>query len=399
MRVLLLTHYFPPEVGAPQTRLAELAAGLARRGHEVTVHTAPPHYPDGVIRAPYDNRPLRRERASDGVRVVRSAVYATPNRGIARRLLNHLSHAASALATAPATGPCDVVVAESPPLFTAAAGVLYARAKRAPLVLNVADLWPETAVELGVMTAPGPVAAAQALASACYAGAAAIAVPTEGMVERLDAIAAARGKALRIPPAVAVERFDAAAPPPPDGPLRVLYAGTVGHSQGIGTLIDAVARAGEGVELTLAGSGAEAGDVRAEVERRGAANVRFAGMVARDEVPALYAAHHAGAVVLRDRRLFDAALPTKLLEVMAAGRAAVVSARGDSAALVEGAGAGVAVAPEDGEALAAALRDLAGDRERVRRLGEAGRRHVERHFRRDTMVDRWAALLESVAGG
>ena len=81
MRVVFLTHYFPPEVGAPQTRIAELAAGLRARGIDVTVHTGFPHYPDGRVPPPYRIRPLRRERGPDGTPIVRSAVYPAPNSG------------------------------------------------------------------------------------------------------------------------------------------------------------------------------------------------------------------------------------------------------------------------------------------------------------------------------
>ena len=144
MRVVFLTHYFPPEKGAAQTRLAALAGGLQAAGLDVTVHTGFPHYPDGAVKDPYRNRAWLREPGP--VPVLRSAVCPVANRGIARRLLDHTGFAASALATAPLAGPADVVVVESPPLFTAAAGVLYARAKRAALVMNVADRWPATAV-------------------------------------------------------------------------------------------------------------------------------------------------------------------------------------------------------------------------------------------------------------
>ena len=98
MRVTILTHYYRPEVGAPQARLSELAARLAARGVEVTVHTGFPNYPDGRVKAPYRNRPWLEER-DGGVRVVRSLVYPAANAGFARRLANHLAFAASAVAT------------------------------------------------------------------------------------------------------------------------------------------------------------------------------------------------------------------------------------------------------------------------------------------------------------
>src|SRR5262245_60783056 len=120
MRVTLLTHYYPPEVGAPQARLSALARGLSRRGVEVTVHTGFPHYPDGVIQPPYRNRPWLKEDA-DGVRVLRSAVYPAPNRGFGRRIANHVSFALSALASSPAGGAADAVIVETPPLLLAGA--------------------------------------------------------------------------------------------------------------------------------------------------------------------------------------------------------------------------------------------------------------------------------------
>jgi glycosyltransferase involved in cell wall biosynthesis len=399
VRALFLTHYFPPEVGAPQTRIAALARGLRERGFEVTVHTGFPNYPDGRIAPPYRNRPLQRERVSDGTRIVRSAVYAAPNAGFARRVANHTSFAASALATAPASGPADVVVAESPPLFTAGAAVAYARAKRAPLVLNAADLWPESAVAIGALSGRRSIAAARALEEWTYRHAAAITVPTEGMVERLEARRSAAGRAVHMPPAVDLERF-AGLPPAAagDGPLRVLYAGTLGLAHGLGTLLSAALLAGpETVHVTIAGGGAEGPELRARVEGERIRNVELVGTVPADRVPALFADAHAGIVMLRDRELFADALPTKLLECMAAGRPVLLSARGESAALVEEAPAGVAVAPEDPAALAAAFRTLAADPERRERMGAAGRAVVsERYARRDS-VDRWAGLLERVA--
>jgi glycosyltransferase involved in cell wall biosynthesis len=385
LRVVFLTHYFPPEVGAPQTRIAELAAGLRARGLDVTVHTGFPHYPDGRIAAPYRNRPLRRERAPDGVRIVRSAVFPAANRGFARRLADHLAFAASALATAPATGPADVVVAETPPLFLAAAATAY---KRAPLVLHVADLWPASAVELGALHDRRAIALAERLEHWAYGHARTIVVPTRGIAERLERHPAAAGKVVHVPPAVDIRRFAALPDPPPDGPLHVLYAGTVGMAQGVETLLEAAQLAPE-VRVTVAGGGAHA----EAVARAAPANVEVLGTVPADRVPALYGAAHAGAVLLRDLPLFAGALPTKLLECMAAGRPVVLAARGEAADLVGTKGAGVVVAPDDPGGLARALRELAANRRRAAALGARGR-DAAREFDRAASVDRWAALLQ-----
>lgn len=407
VRVVLLTQYFPPEVGAPQTRISALARGLAGREVEVVVHTCPPHYPDGEIKGAYRNRLLGRERM-DGVRVVRSAVYAAPNRGFARRLGGHLSFASSALATLPASGPADVVVVETPPLFLAGAAIAYAKAKRARLVLNVADLWPDSAIELGALSSPAAIRAARVVERGAYRSAAAIACPTEGIFETLESRPESAGKAALMRPAVDLDRFAPAAREsgtrPADAPVRVLYAGTVGMAHGLGTLLDAAellaARPdAPQVEVTIAGDGADGPALRERIVRGGLENVRMLGAVPADQIPRLYAETDVAVVMLRDVPLFHGALPTKMLEAMAAGRPVVLAARGEAARVLDGAGAGVVIPPEDPAALANAFASLAADPAQRAELGAAGRRGVEREFGREPWLDRWQDLLERAASG
>jgi glycosyltransferase involved in cell wall biosynthesis len=326
--------------------------------------------------------------------VVRSAIYAAQNRGFALRLLNHSSLVASSLATAFATGPADVVVVETPPLFLAAAGALYARMKDAALVVNVSDRWPESAIELGALRHARAIDVAEAMERWIYRRADAVTVPTEGLATALGAEPAAAGRVVRLGPAVDAARF-AAIPPPNghDGPLRVLYAGTIGLAHGISTLIDAAWRAGpDVVQVTVAGGGAEADRLESPLP----VNVRPIGLVPPDTVPGLYAQSDAGVILLRDRPILTGALPTKLFECLAAGRPAVMSARGEAAQLVERSGSGIAVPPEDPDALAEAFRVLHADQRLQARLGAAGRRVATTQFDRGRSVLAWADLLERV---
>jgi glycosyltransferase involved in cell wall biosynthesis len=412
VRLRILSHYYPPEVGAPQTRLAALARGLARAGVEVTVHTGYPHYPDGEIKAPYRNRPLTIER-DGGVRVIRSCVYPAANRGFARRLANHASLATAALATAPAGGRADVLLVESPPLLLAGAAIPYARAKRARLVLNVADLWPDSAVEMGTLSSPRAIAAAQRVERAAYRSAAAIACATEGIYTTLRERSESAGKAALMRPAVDLERFaPSASDIDPTGvgsmsdasngqPLRVLYAGTVGLAHGLGTLLDAAAElkrsgaARASAAVTIAGDGAEAPALRARLAASGSAGVRMLGAVPAEHVPALYAESDVAVVVLRDLPIFEGALPTKLLEAMAAGRPVVLAARGEAARLIERERCGLVVPPENPRALADALATLAVDPARRAAMGAAGRRAAELNFGREAWLRRWRDLLSS----
>jgi glycosyltransferase involved in cell wall biosynthesis len=405
MRATLLTQYYPPEVGAPQARISALAAGLADRGVDVTVHTCFPHYPSGEIQAPHRNRLLRREREGR-VRLMRSAVYPAANRGFARRLAGHVSFAGSALATAGAAGGADVVVVETPPLFLAGAAIPYARLKRASLVVNVADLWPDSAIELGALTSPGAIRAARAVERAAYRAATAITCPTAGIAETLAGRLESAGKTALMLPAVDLERFDPAVGAAgadagsENRPVRVLYAGTVGLAHGLGTLLDAAQRlerdpGAPEIETTIAGDGAEAPELRARLANGGPGGVRMLGTVPSERVTDLYAESDIALVMLRDRPIFSGALPTKMLEAMAAGRPVLLSARGEAARLIEAEGAGVVVEPESPDALAGALTELAADPERRARLGAAGRRAVERRFGRDAWLDRWEDLLSS----
>jgi glycosyltransferase involved in cell wall biosynthesis len=395
MRVILLTHYYPPEVGAPQARLFALARGLGRRGLEVTVHTGFPHYPDGVIQPPYRNRPWLIE-GDDGVRVVRSAVYPAPNRGFGRRIANHVSFALSAVGTARASGPADAVIVETPPLLLAGSAMAYARAKDAALVVNVSDMWPDSAVALGTLRRPRLVEAARRLEHACYRAADAIVCPTRGIETALGGLDVAGGKVHRIPPSVDPALFPAS-PPRRNGAFKVLYAGTVGMSQGVGTLMDAAALLDDNreieIEIVIAGDGAEGPELRRRLARGGLHNVTMLGRVPHARVPELYAEADAAVVLLRNKPLFEGALPTKMFEAMSAGRPLVLSAAGEAATLVEEASCGVVVPPERPNELAAALADLARDRERAGRLGEAGRQAVVASYSREQALDRWHALL------
>lgn len=402
MRVCFLTHYFPPEAGAPQTRIDLLARTLAAGGMAVTVHTGFPHYPGGGIAPPYGNRPWLRERR-DGVTVVRSAVYPAANRGFARRLADHSAFALSALATAPLSGPADVVVAETPPLFTAAAGVAYAAAKRAAYVVNVADRWPASAVALGALSNRRAIATAGALERFVYARADLITAPTRGIVDILGATPEAAGKTQRLWPVVDLDRFDPAPPLdriPAGAPLQLLYAGTLGLAQGLDVLVRASRFAGPGVvQTTIAGGGADGPRLASLIREESATNVKLLGTVSPSEVPGLYAAADVAAVLLKDLEIFAAALPTKLLEAMAAARPVVLSARGEAADLVRAADAGLTIEPADPQALAEALRRLHADPALRQRLGRGGRAYAEANFGARRAADGWAEQLRCVASG
>jgi hypothetical protein len=398
VRVLFVTHYFHPEVGAPQSRLLDIATGLAVRGHEVTVVTGFPNYPDGVIQPPYRGRRFQRERLG-AVRVVRAPVYPAPNRGTGRRLLNHLSFAATSLVGAVAAGRADAVIVETPPLFTAASGVAIAAFKRAPLLLNVADLWPDAAIQFGALRHPAVIAPARALERFAYRHAERIAVPTPGLERTLLQRGYPAARLLVLPHGVDPARF----PLDPDvRPVRgrVVYCGTIGMGHNVGSLIEAarlLERDGRRLELLLVGDGAERPELEARARESGLRSVVFAGRRPRDELPGLLASAEVAVATQRDAPLLADALSTKVLEYMAAGRPVVAAATGWTADVVRSAGAWIVCPPERPEELAAAIAELAADAERARAMGLAGRRYVEANLTRAVAIDRLDRALRSIA--
>jgi colanic acid biosynthesis glycosyl transferase WcaI len=398
MRILFVSHYFHPEVGAPQTRILETAQLLSERGHEVTVLTGLPNYPDGVIPDAYRRHLVLRERIGE-IRIIRSLVYPAPNRGFARRLVNHASFAVTSLLAAPLTGRPDVVIAESPPLFAAVSAVLIARAWRAPLILNVADLWPESAVQLGALRDPRAIRLAEVLERFAYRHSAAITVPTAGMRTTLVSSGTAADKVVHLPNAVDPARF-AGHPPPGSHPRRVIYCGTVGMAQGVGTLIDAageLASGADGYEFLIVGDGAEREELMRSAGDRGLTNVRFEGRVDRSKVPGLIASAELAVLCLRDVPLFEDALPTKMLEYMAAARPVVAAAAGDAARLLERSDAGIACPPGDATALAASISEAMRDPIRAAKMGANGRRYVQLHCSREAFVDKLEAIAVRLA--
>lgn len=393
-----MSHYFYPEVGAPQTRILETAQLLGDRGHEVTVLTGFPNYPDGVIPHAYRRHVFMRERIGE-IRVMRSAVYPAPNRGFARRLVNHASFAGTSILASPLAGRPEVVIAESPPLFTAVSAVVIARTWRAPLVLNVADMWPESAVQLGALSDPRAIRLAEVLERFAYRHSAAITVPTAGMRATLLGRGEPGHKVVHLPNAVDPDRF-AGDPPSGSDTRRVIYCGTVGMAQGVGTLIDAAGELanGQGYEFLIVGDGAEREALMRTASDRGLTSVRFAGRVERGRVPGLIASADLAVLCLRDVPLFEDALPTKLLEYMAAARPVVAAAAGDVARLLERSNAGIACAPEDPAALAAGIREIGGDPARAQAMGANGRRYVQEHCSREAFVDKLEAIVRRVGG-
>ena len=407
MRIIVVTHYFPPETGAPQARLSALAADWAANGDQVTVLTGMPNHPTGVIPPGYRGAIRRRERR-DGYRVLRTWLYATPNEGVARKTLGHLSFmVSSVLLGGWASGPADVVVVSSPTFFSIGAGSLLARLKRARLVVEVRDLWPAIFTELGVLTNRPLIRLLERLELAAYAAADTVIVVSDGFRANLLARGVPAAKVHTIRNGVRPGDFDPGAPADPGrrarlgagpGDTLVLYAGTHGIAQGLTSVADAAARlTADAIRFAFVGEGADKQRLRQRVSKLGLQNVTLLPGVPHEQVPALLAAADICLVPLRDVPLFSSFIPSKMFEYLAAGKPVVGSVTGEAAQILREAGAWV-VPPADSEALADAIKALAADPRRRQAMGQKGRRYVERHFDRGTLARLYRKLLDAPGG-
>jgi glycosyltransferase involved in cell wall biosynthesis len=406
LRVMFLTQYFPPEIGAPQIRMFELAKRLTSAGDAVTVVTAFPNYPTGVVQDGYRGRVTMEERM-DGVRILRRWVFATPNAGFFRRILNHFSFVLSSVTAMRKVGPLDVIFVQSPPLPIGIATLVYSRLKRAPFVFNVSDVWPQSAVELGMLGNRFAIRIAEMLEMHIYRQASRVTVPTSGILDTLAARGVPRSKLFLLTNGVDTSIYQPQAADAGlarrlglDGRKVFLYAGTHGLSQGLDVILEAAKMTRDpDVLYVLAGEGADKAALVKKADEQRIANVLFLPNQPKSSMPALLSSTYAAIVSLRPLGVFRSALPSKMFESMAVGQPLVAALWGEGADVVRDADCGIVTTPGNPEQLRDAVETLARDPKRAEDMGRNGRRYVDEHFNRDKIAVRLRELLREVARG
>jgi glycosyltransferase involved in cell wall biosynthesis len=407
MRILFLSQYFPPEVNAPANRTFEHARRWVADGHDVTVITGVPNHPNGVLFPGYRNRWLQQE-VCEGIRVLRTWTYLTPNRGFLRRTLNYLLFAAMAVVTSLRVSRPDVVVATSPQFFCGVAGALAALLKRRPFVLEVRDLWPDSILQLGQLRSRPVARFLVLLEGLLYRRSAGIVVTASSFADHVAARGVDRDRIVHVPNGIDPRVFRAL---PPDRALQrrhdlegkfvVSYIGTLGLAHGLATVLDAAERLRDEPELQflLIGDGADREQLEEEAARRELDNLRFLGLLPRAEIPAWIASSDVLLVMLRDLPVFETVIPSKLFECLAHERPVVLAAprRGESRRLVEEAKAAFAIDAENVAQLVETLLRIRSHPQEAAARARAGREWVESHFRRDELARRMAAFLARIA--
>jgi glycosyltransferase involved in cell wall biosynthesis len=407
VKILYVSQYFSPEMGAPAARAAELSRHWARMGHEVTVLTGFPNHPTGVVPEEWRSRfhRLRYTETVDGVRVVRTWLWPLPNRKAHERIRNYASFCVSAAVSGLALHKPDVIIATSPQLLVALSGWWLAWWKRVPFVFEVRDLWPESLAAVGAGSEGSLLhRTLGAIAGFLYGRADRIVVVSPAFKDHLIRywnVPAAKISIVENGVETDLFRLDPAAMEVRkqlklEDQFLICYIGTMGNAHGLETLIAAAEELQTplpGAMFLLIGEGAEKKRIVELAVARGLTNIHFLGQQPRERIPAYVSAADLCLVMLKKTELFKTVIPTKLLEYMACERPVIVAVDGQARQIVKEAGAGAFVEPENSQALVEAILDLAEDPERRRQMGARGRQYIVNKFSREKTARDYIAVL------
>ena len=411
MKILYVSQYFSPEMGAPAARAAELSRHWALMGHEVTVLTGFPNHPTGVVPSEWKGRMrrLRYRESVDGVRVERTWLWPLPNRKSWERILNYSSFCISAALAGMDLPHPDIVIATSPQLLCGLAGWWIATWQRVPFVFEVRDLWPESLAAVGAGE-EGTLLhrVLGAVAGFLYRRAARIVVVSPAFKDHLTRNWRVDSEKISIVEnGVETDVFaldDAAAAEVRhqfrmEGRFLICYIGTMGMAHGLETLLTAaeeLARTLPNAMFLLIGEGAEKERLIELAKDRGLANIEFLPQQPRERIPAFVSAADLCLVLLKKTDLFKTVIPTKLLEYMACERAVIIAVDGQSRGIVEEAHAGVWVEPENSGALVRAICSLAEDPDQRQQMGRSGRRYIVERLSREQTARTYIGELEEL---
>jgi len=412
VKILYVSQYFPPEMGAPSARASELAQHWARAGHDVSVLTGFPNHPTGVVLDEWRGRWRRlvyRENIG-GVDVFRTWLWPLPNRKAHERMRNYASFCVSAALRGMAIPRPDVIIASSPQLLVGLSGWWIAFVRQVPLVFEVRDLWPESLTAVGVGDEDSLLHhALAAVAKFLYQRSDRIVVVTPAFKEHLmrrwrvpaEKIAVVENgvETDLFKPAPAAANNASRRELAVEGKFLVCYIGTMGMAHGLGTLLDAAAqlqRRNSNAQFLLVGEGADKERIKAIAQSRALTNISFLDQQPREKIPAFISASDACLVLLKKTDVFKTVIPTKMLEFMSCARPVILGVDGQARQILEDAGAGLVIEPENSEALVTAINQLSSNREVGEVLGQKGREYILQHLSRGRTAEKYIDVLSSL---
>lgn len=407
MKILFLTENFPPETNAAATRVYERALYWLRDGHQVTILTCAPNFPQGKLFDGWDNT-WRQVQHMDGLRVVRVKTYISANEGFAKRTLDFVSFMVTAYGAGLFEDRPDVVISTSPQFFAAVGGWALAASRRVPFVFELGDLWPRSITAVGAMKPSPVIRALEGLELFLYRRAAAVIALTRAFKDDLIRRAIDPRKVAVVINGVDLPRY---APRPRDAELAAAwgltgkfvlgYVGTHGMAHGLINVLDAAERLKDDdrIRFLFVGAGAERQMLMEQAAARGLTNVVFQGMQPKEMMPRIWSLCDVALVHLKDDPAFAEVIPSKIFEAMGMGLPLLlVAPEGEASRIVIDDRAGLWVPAAQPRKLAAAAQALAGDDAHRAALAAASLAAAPRHSR-EYQAKRYMDVLDLVVAG
>ena len=402
MRFLILTQYYPPETGAPQNRLSGLARELKQMGHEVVILTAMPNYPAMQIHPDYLGKKYVLDEF-ENIPVHRAWIYVSKNRSIISRLMNYFSFTFSSMYYASKIkGDFDYLMVESPPLFLGISAWWISKRKKAKMVFNVSDLWPESAEKLGVISNKMFLKLATILEEWLYKKSYMVTGQTQGIVQNIQTRFPNK-KVHWLPNGVDESIFSFKKKENVRQQLKlsnddflIMYGGIIGLAQGLDVILDAakLLPAESKITYLLLGDGPEKNRLQQRVVDEKIARVKFLELVSREVVPSYVEAVDVAVIPLKKMDLFLGAIPSKIFENLALGKPLLLSVDGEARSLfIDQGNAGLFIEPENSKMLAEKSLLMEANPEMVREMGNNGKAFVQTYFMRKKITSDWVNTL------
>ena len=407
MKILFLTHYFPPEGNAPASRTYDNSKRWVAAGHEVTVLTCAPNVPDGKVYEGYRNK-LWQEEWIDGIRVIRVWTFVAANKGAALRILNYLSYFFAAGFFGLFLPRPDVLVATSPQFFCGLAGMLLAKVRRLPRILEIRDIWPESIQAVGAMKKSFVTRILEHIELFMYRTADRIVTVGPGYKDKLVDRGVPVTKIDVITNGADLEFYSPGGVDTAfqhrhgfDGKFTAAYVGTIGMASGLEVALEASRKLTESgddsIRFLLVGDGAERESLEAKAKAEGLQHVIFTGRIDKSEVPTLLRSVDVCFIHLRKSDLFKTVLPSKLFEAFAIGRAVILGVDGSAREVLDAADAGIFMEPGNVDELLIAVNQLKDDAKLRARYESNGLSHVRAFYNRDKLAADYIEVLDGVS--
>jgi colanic acid biosynthesis glycosyl transferase WcaI len=406
-RLLYITQYYATGEQPGASRHYQHIQYLIKHGYQVTLITSYVKNRLRVIPPEYQRTKIALEREGD-LTIYKTYAYPNYGRDFGTRMLNYLSFMFYAIVAGLKAPACDLVLASSPSLFVGLAGYGLSRLKRAPFVFEVRDLWPETAVVMGVLRSPTLIRLATWLARFLYRRAERVIAVTEGIRQGIIQAGISASKIVFVPNGVDDDLFATLSSEGAaqvrreygwDGRFVALYAGTLARSDGLDAIVRAAAALAHYQDLLFVflGDGEVKPQLMELADKLQLSNVMFIPSQPKRRVPDFITAADVCLMPVKRDDFFQMCLPNKIFDYMAGARPVIAAVPpGEAQALVEQAEAGLVIPPEDEIKLTAALLDLRDEPEVRRRYGQNGRRYVMAHYLRSRLAARLASAVDSV---